>query len=197
LAETMTITDVACLFRVTEKSILTWIKGGMPVEQRGKHGRGDKHRLNLEKCIKWYFENNFERLELDRSRTRLANEQAERAAIDNARRRGELMPVADAVAIGTEYATDISARLDAVAGRLANEIPSITDAATARTRVLEEHRAIRAGCAAHLAKMAAAARAHGGDAGADRTAAEEKRKRVGKREPRAAAGKLRTRPVEK
>src|SRR6185436_17054686 len=45
--------------------------------------------------VRWYFEVNRERLELDRQRARLAEEQADKCALDNAIRRGEVGSVAE------------------------------------------------------------------------------------------------------
>ena len=130
-------------------------------------------------------------------RERLAREQADRVALENAARRGELMPLADAIAAATEFATDIAARLDAVAGRLANEIPGITDAATARARLLEEHRAIRAASAEHLGALSKEESLLESDAGANRAAAPKDREPVGRRKPTVAVRKRGARKVPK
>ena len=94
MAEQLTVADLAAIFRVTEVSVFQWIKAGMPVAVQGKRGRGGKKtRLDLEACARWYFEANYERLELDRARARLANEQADRAALENAVTRDDLVPL--------------------------------------------------------------------------------------------------------
>lgn len=83
--------DIAQLFGVTEKAVRDWIGLGMPVEVRGKQGRGEKTQISLRSAVEWYFSENFEKLELDRQRTRLAEEQADKLALENAERRGELV----------------------------------------------------------------------------------------------------------
>lgn len=62
----------------------------MPVARQGKQGRGNKTLINLRDAVEWYFAENYERLELDRQRTRHSSEQADKLALENAERRGEL-----------------------------------------------------------------------------------------------------------
>jgi phage terminase Nu1 subunit (DNA packaging protein) len=80
------VAALAGLFRVTEKTVRDWTAQGMPVAKAGGKGRGKKAMYRLGECVEWYFEENFERLELDRQRTRLAAEQAQKIAIENALR---------------------------------------------------------------------------------------------------------------
>ena len=61
----------------------------MPVVSRGKQGTRKKTRINLEAAVQWYFANNYEKTALERSRTRLANEQAESAKLKNELQRGD------------------------------------------------------------------------------------------------------------
>jgi phage terminase Nu1 subunit (DNA packaging protein) len=82
--------EVSRLFCVTEKAVRGWIASGMPVLTLGKQGRGNKTSISLEKAVEWYFHENYERLELDRARTRLADEQSRKVALENALRTGEL-----------------------------------------------------------------------------------------------------------
>src|SRR5262249_51277096 len=77
---------------VTEPAVYQWIKAGMPVAEKGSRGSKAKAtQLDLEACMRWYFSENFERLELERARARLANEQADAAALKNSESRGELV----------------------------------------------------------------------------------------------------------
>jgi len=57
---------------------------------QGKQGRGNRTQISLRKAVEWYFGENYERLELDRARTRLADEQSRKVALENATRTGEL-----------------------------------------------------------------------------------------------------------
>lgn len=87
----LTAPEFASLLRVTEKTVSLWTKAGMPVANQGTPGRSaNKTLIDLEPAIRWYFEKNHERLELERQRTRLASEQAQKLAIENAVRIGEV-----------------------------------------------------------------------------------------------------------
>jgi hypothetical protein len=83
-------------------------------------------------------------------RLRLLSEQADREALDNARRRGEVIEYEDAEGCFMAVATILNSRLDGVAGRLANELVNEPNAAVIRDRLLIEHRAIRASVATGL-----------------------------------------------
>lgn len=90
-ADAKDLDEVARLFCVTEKAVRGWLASGMPVLVKGKQGRsGQKTSISLEKAVEWYFHENYERLELDRARTRLADEQSRKVALENAVRTGEL-----------------------------------------------------------------------------------------------------------
>lgn len=89
----VSLEEFSALLHVTEKAVRDWIKAGMPVASKGSRGGGanrDKTQINLKDGIEWYFAENYERLELDRQRTRLASEQAQKLAIENAVRIGEV-----------------------------------------------------------------------------------------------------------
>lgn len=93
MSETLDLQEFSQLFQVTEKAVRDWIKAGMPVASKGSRGGGkerDKTQINLRDAVEWYFEENYERLELDRQRTKLASEQAQKFAIENAVRVSEL-----------------------------------------------------------------------------------------------------------
>lgn len=90
VSDAKSLEDLALLFGVTEKAVRGWIHAGMPVLHQGSQGRGKKTSISLEKAVEWYFHENFERLELDRARTRLADEQSRKLALENALRTGEL-----------------------------------------------------------------------------------------------------------
>lgn len=82
--------EIAEIFSVTTKAVHDWMRAGMPVTVDGGQGAGNEAQIDLETAVRWYFRDNFERFELDRQRTRLASEQAQRIAIENAVRAGEL-----------------------------------------------------------------------------------------------------------
>jgi hypothetical protein len=80
---------------------------------------------------------------LTSERLRLLSEQADREALDNARRRGEVIEYRDAEDCMLALVGVLNSRLDGVAGRLANELVNEPNAAIIRDKLLTEHRAIR------------------------------------------------------
>lgn len=82
--------ELAALFRVTPQTIHTWKRVGMPAAKEGGKGAGNSAQYRLQDVVTWYFRENYERLELDRQRTRVAAEQADKLAQENALARGEL-----------------------------------------------------------------------------------------------------------
>lgn len=87
-------------------------------------------------------------------RERLAKEQADKIALENARRRGELILVEHVEELFTTLAAELAARHDAVPGRVANEFAGISDAAVIRQRLLDEMREVRSAVADAAIKLA-------------------------------------------
>jgi phage terminase Nu1 subunit (DNA packaging protein) len=168
----LTLAETAGLFKVTQKTVRDWIGRGLPTVRLGSQGRGKKTLLNLPDAVRWWFAENFERLELDRARTRQASETANKLSIDNAARRGEVVLAAVVSQVWNEWAADVSARLDGLAGRVAAEFASIDDAGIIRQRLLAELRAVRTASADHITRFFA---------GQGRAAAKQPRARRAKR----------------
>src|SRR5665213_2208326 len=103
--------ELAALFRVTEKTIRGWTRDAMPCATRGRQGRGYSATYELSAVVEWYFTQNFERLELDRARTRLANEQADKARLDNDVRRSDLAEVSLIAAVIDDLVSNVTATL--------------------------------------------------------------------------------------
>lgn len=95
MPEIKSTADLATLFCVTPKTVRAWVRAGMPAVVEGKVGAGNESQIDLESAVAWYFQENRERLELDRQRARLAEEMADRHALENAKRRGELGVVSE------------------------------------------------------------------------------------------------------
>jgi phage terminase Nu1 subunit (DNA packaging protein) len=130
-------------------------------------------------------------------RDRLAKEQADKFAIENAVKRGELVFVSQVSEVMATLAADLSSRHDAVPGRVASELAGINEPAVIRERLLDELRSVRAAFADAIAKLADAL-GTAADTGGDREAAEEEvGGPVGRRVPRAAPRKRRARAVAK
>src|SRR6185503_18773111 len=95
----------------------------MPLLHQGRPGRqGDSTQISLRAAVEWYFAENYERLELDRQRTRLASEQADEQALENAVTRGEVIDK-DRIGDGIERAfVAFRERLRGLATKLAPRV---------------------------------------------------------------------------
>ena len=107
----------------------------MPVQIMGASGRGQRTLVSLEKAVRWYFESNHERLELDRQRAALANEQRETAALRNAEARGDLASIS---AIAKQFSDAVAvaqALLLAIPTKEAPALAPLTDANAIESRL--------------------------------------------------------------
>jgi len=171
------------------------IKAGLPATGSGRPG--SEYQIDPAVAIEWEIEQaRYERPEKGGTqRDRLAKEQADKVALGNAVEREQHMLRAQVEPVLMEMAADLSARLDATASRLANDLAAISDPADIRQRLLRELRGVRAGVADHLGQLARRQPdAAAGGGGADAAAA-AKPKRVGGRKPRTPARKPRARKV--
>lgn len=171
------------------------------VQQLAAEGlpRIGKGEYDLGACMAWYIKYLQRIIEqrarddgtsvstLTSERIRGAREAADKAAIDNRRRRGELVETEFVGALLRDIAADISARLEGLPGRLANAIDGI-DPTERRARFLAECREIRSGIAVHVAKLAEHGAASAGGGGDVPPATAAPGRRMGKRQPRPPAG---------
>lgn len=114
LSTIISLQEAAGIFRVTEKAVRDWIAQGMPVHGKGSRGGGknrDKTTLDLREAVEWYFDENYERLELDRQRTRLAAEQAQKIAIENAKSEAALGDLDEWLVEAQQFHGEIKAAL--------------------------------------------------------------------------------------
>jgi phage terminase Nu1 subunit (DNA packaging protein) len=130
-------------------------------------------------------------------RERLAKEQADKVALENAVKRGELIFSDQVAEVLLTLSADLASRHDALPGRMASELAGINEPAVIRQRLLDELRAVRASFADAITKLADALGSAEDSGGDSEAAAETDGERVGKRKPRAAAGKRRAGAVAK
>lgn len=176
---------VADLYQVTQRAVQHWVKEGMPTLKRG--------RFRLSDVVRWRELKLTERAASDISEERkmLVAAQRQRTELENAKARSEVFDaglVGDAI---QEMAAIFASQLDSLAPRLAVKLSTLDDASVIQTVLLDECRHIRTACSAAVS-------AFGADLiGSEdsRPAAKKKRRSVGGRKPRAAAGKSRARPV--
>jgi phage terminase Nu1 subunit (DNA packaging protein) len=117
---------IADLFGVTRESIDSWQKQGFPVAVRG--GPGAPSEYESEACIAWLVERELQKVQAERPQNRLARAQAEKVEMDNAERRGQLIP-ADQLEpkLKSAFTWARATWFDAVP-RLARELPADTAA---------------------------------------------------------------------
>lgn len=101
-----TTSEFADVCGVTPKCVRDWIADGMPVVRAGQRGAGRESQIDLEAGIRWYFQAHRNALELNQQRARLAKEQADKTAMENAVARGELLSVQT---VETEWVRFVSA----------------------------------------------------------------------------------------
>jgi len=119
----VTVERVALLFGVTDKTVRSWIRAGMPVIKAGGKGKGNGALVDLAIVIQWYLDENA----LDVARTRLATAQSERHELDNAKARGELAVVTDVVQFISDHNAAVRAKLLAVPSKLAPQLAGINE----------------------------------------------------------------------
>ncbi|HYE70588.1 MAG TPA: hypothetical protein VD932_03595 [Aquabacterium sp.] len=131
----LTIEQLCGIFRVTDKAIRNWAGAGMPVEIQGKQGRGSRTLFKLEDCVRWYFETNHERLELDRQRAALSAEQRETAALRNAEARRDLASISEIAKQFSDAVGVAQALLLAIPVKEAPALAPLTDANAIESRL--------------------------------------------------------------
>ena len=120
------LAQVAALFSVAEKTVRSWIAAGLPVEVQGKQGRGKKTQIDLRAAVDWYFRQDVERRELNRTRARLNRAMAENAELKAAAARGDLVSLRG---IGREFGkllAQIRTNALAIPAKLAPELEGCT-----------------------------------------------------------------------
>src|SRR5215212_6677719 len=149
------IYEFAAFIGRDRKTIGKWIREGMPAVDAGVQGM--RASINTPAAIEWLLMRERHKYNpelgsknLATERLRLLSEQADREALDNARRRGEVIEYDECEGCFLALANLLASRLDGVAGRLANELVNEPNAAVIRDRIFTEHRAIRASVAAGL-----------------------------------------------
>lgn len=170
---------------------------GMPAVRSGR--KGDAVEIDTAQAWPWLLERAEGRVgnRPESERDRLASEQADKVALENRVRRGELVEAAAVQSMASELVARLGSALDGLPGRLANELAGIHEPAEIRARLVDEIRTARNSYAEGLGRMADAAAGAGAGraAGAGASAAKAKPQRVGGRKPRAAARKRGARAV--
>jgi len=82
--------QIADVLGVAPKTIVEWQEQGMPIAQRG--GPGVPSEYISQDCIRWWHEREMRRAQVEGPRDRLARLQADAVEMDNAVKRGTLIP---------------------------------------------------------------------------------------------------------
>jgi len=127
---------------------------GMPAIRSRR--KGSPVRINTAEAIPWLLEQAKAEAKpaAESQRERLAREQADKVALENAASRGELVRSADVEALVLETIAQLGSVLDGVPGRLANELAGLADPAEIRARLMQELRGARSAFADRLAQLA-------------------------------------------
>jgi len=117
--------NIAAVFGVAPKTIVEWQEQGFPVAVRGRPGVPSEYES--EACIDWLVSREVKKVQSEKPQDRLARVQADKIEMENAERRGLLIP-ADQLEpkLKAAFVAAREAWLDAVP-RLARELPPDAD----------------------------------------------------------------------
>jgi len=146
--------ELASILDVSQASLTMWHRDyGMPMAIRGK--RGQTHSYDMGEVFRWYgawqvdkvLAKGAERagkvVDLKREEARLKMHQADKAEVEAQKARCEVLMIDDVKDTLNEIATTYGSQLDALGGRLANELAAIEDPAEIRQKLFAEGRRIR------------------------------------------------------
>lgn len=124
--------QIAGIFGVAPKTIVEWQEQGFPIAQRGRPGVPSEYETA--ECINWLVDREVKKVQAEKPQDRLARVQADKIEMENAERRGQLIP-ADMLEPKLKAAFLVARTkwLDAVP-RLARELP---EDAVAREALLQ------------------------------------------------------------
>lgn len=177
ITEALSQKGFAKLCDVSPQTVSNWCEAGMP--HTGGGGHGETRKINVRTALPWVVANRTEKPGSERDR--LAKEQADKIAIENAQSRKELIKaqhVEDSIA---EALANLATQLDGLPGRMATTLSSIEDPALVRSKLQDEVRRIRVTYAQFLAELGQLS-SDLVEGQRDRKApAKKKRKRVGRK----------------
>lgn len=114
--------QVAAMFGVAPKTIVAWQEEGLPIALRGSPGIPSEYESDA--CINWRVEREIKKVQAERPQDRLARVQADKIEMENAEKRGQIIP-ADQLEPKLLAAFTVAREtwIDAVP-RLARELPA-------------------------------------------------------------------------
>ena len=176
-------TELAEILDVSKATITMWAREyGMPVAVKGK--RGQTNGYELAAIFRWYGSWQVDKvlakgatnsdgqiIDGKQEEARLKKHQADKAEVEAQKAREEVLLIEDVKDILSEIAVTFGSQLDALGGRLANELAAIDEPAEIRQRLFAEGRRIREQTADALESLASQASERDFDIG-ESTAAE-------------------------
>lgn len=181
----MSVRGFAKLFDVSPDTVSRWCALGMPHGQPGKQNAG--YLIDPVLACPWVRAYASEPPK-ESQRERLAHEQADKFALDNAQRRGQLVDAVMVDQVLKALAVGISGQHKTITNRCTHEFASISDPQRIRERFTEEF--ATAGQAIHslVGDLATACERAADDAAAADHAAAAHAGAVGRREPNPPEG---------
>jgi phage terminase Nu1 subunit (DNA packaging protein) len=146
MKDALTLSEAAVAAKKSISTVQGWMDQGLSTTKEGRH-----RRVQTLDLIRWLATRE---AQPGSTRERLANEQADKVALENAERRGQLVRSDQVAEVLSWLAAEMTARIEAVPGRVAGEFAGITDASVIRGRLLDELRGVRAAYADAAAKLA-------------------------------------------
>jgi len=168
---------------VGDHQVERFAREGMPKTDRGSYP--------LLECVQWRLARAQESPTVEAARTRTLTAQAIKAETFNNLRAGELVELSLVSSTLDSVMAMLGTSLDGLGPRLAGTLATLDDAAKIQKVILDETRNLRRQAADQIAALGRAV----ADGGNPQTTTEPGRRPVGRRAPRPAARKPRTRPV--
>ena len=168
--------ELAAVLDVNQSTLTSWHRDqGMPIAIQGKRGAG--YTYDTAAVFRWYgawqvkkaLANGHEKagkvVDLKTEEARLKGFQADKAEIEALKARREVILVEDAKDTLNDIAVVYGSQIDALGGRLANELAAIDEPAEIRQKLFAEGRRIREATANALEALVAGSGEYVGEVG--------------------------------
>lgn len=117
--------QIASVFGVAAKTIVEWQEQGFPIAQRGSPGIPSEYES--QDCFRWLLEREIKKIRAERPQDRLARVQADKIEMENAEKRGILIPADQLEPKLTAAFTLAREHLQDSVFRLARDLPADHD----------------------------------------------------------------------
>jgi phage terminase Nu1 subunit (DNA packaging protein) len=132
--QTFSLNETAALLGVTRQSVDRWMKAGCPYVERADPRTGKQWQLSLPDVVAWREKRAVEaavgdtsKLDLEEAKRRKTAAEAALAELELAKRRGDVVAIADVVAVIGDQFTACRARLLSVAHKTGPLVAPVTD----------------------------------------------------------------------